>query len=59
MVIRMDLYTTHEGKEFGVGSGSGKDGRGAGKFAGQKGNLETIEEGPQPDLVTKMVRKRS
>ena len=41
-----DLYSAREGKDIGVGTNAGKDGRGGGKFAGQKGKLGIVEEGP-------------
>ena len=57
MAVNVDLYSSREGRESGVGTSAGKGGRGGGKFAGQKGKLGNIEEGPQPDSVATVAEK--
>ena len=46
MAVKVDLYSTREGKDVGAGNSGGKGGRGGGKFTGQKGKLGVVEEGP-------------
>ena len=58
MAVKVDLYSTREGKETGAGSSGGKGGRGGGKFTGQKGKLGVVEEGPQPDSVATVAEKK-
>ena len=59
MAIKVDLYSTHEGKGFGSGSNGEKGGCSGGcGFAGQKGELGVVEEGPQPDSVTTVAEKK-
>ena len=58
MAVKVDLYVAHEGTESGAGTSARKGGRGGGKFAGQKGELGNIEEGPQPDSVAMVVEKK-
>ena len=58
MDAKVDLYSAREGRESGAGTIAGKGGCGGGKFAGQKGKLGNIEEGPQPDSVTTVAEKK-
>ena len=58
MAIEVDSYLACEAKDFGTGTSVGKDGRGGGKFAGQKGKLGNIEEGPQPNSVAMVSKKK-
>ena len=58
MAVKVDLYSSQEGRESGVRTSAGKGGRGGGKFARQKGKLGNIEEGPQPHSVTMVAEKK-
>ena len=58
MAVKVDLYSELEGRESGARTSVGKGGRGGGKFAGQKGKLGNIEEGPQPDSVAMVAKKK-
>ena len=58
MTAKVDLYLAHEGKDSDASTSAGKGGHGGGKYAGQKGKLGNIEEGPQPDSVTKVAEKK-
>ena len=58
MVVKVDLYSSREGRESSARTSAGKGGRGGGKYAGQKGKLGNVEDGPQPDLVATMAKKK-
>ena len=58
MGVKVDLYLAREGKDSGVGTSARKGGHGGGKFAGQKGKLGNVEEGPQPDSVAMVAEKK-
>ena len=58
MAVKVDLSSSREGREPGARTSAGKGGRGGGKFAGQKGKLGNVEEGPQPDSVAMVAKKK-
>ena len=58
MAVKVDLYSAQKGRKSSVRTSAGKGGCGGGKFAGQKGKLENIEEGPQPDSVATVAEKK-
>ena len=58
MAVKADLYSVGEGRDSSAGTSPRKGGHDGGKFARQKGNLGTIEEGPQADLVVTMAEKK-
>ena len=59
MAVKVDLYSTHEGKESSAGTSARRGGCGDGEFFGQKGKLGTVEEGFQLDLVATVAKKKS
>ena len=59
MAIKVDLYSACEGREPGAGTNAGKGGRGGGKYAGQKGKLGNVKEGPQPDSAATVAVKKN
>lgn len=59
MAVKVDLCLAREGKDSGVRTIGGKGGcGGGGKFAGEKGKLRVVEEGPRPDSVTTVSEKK-
>ena len=58
MAAKVGLYLAHEDRESGVGTNTGKGGRGGGKFAGQIGKLGTVGEGPQPNSIAMVAEKK-
>ena len=58
MAVKGDLYSVHEGRKSGLVTNVGKGGPSGGKFAGHKGKLGNIDEGPQSNSVAMVTKKK-
>ena len=59
MAVKVDLYSTHGGKnEAGASSSGGGRGGSGGRGGGRKGKLEVVDEGPQPDSMAIISEKK-